>query len=157
MSHQQYPLRLYQIGNKFRDEIHTRMGLMRAKEFVMKDLYTFDVSREASLQTYEHVNEAYWKLFSTIGVPFLKVEADTGDMGGSLSHEYHYVTDVGENKLLKCEKCNYAMNIEMNKETKLCIKCQADDVKHINGLEVPKPPKLHRQSYFLKNFFGCYR
>lgn len=143
MSYHQYPLRLYQIGNKFRDEMNSRMGLIRAKEFIMKDLYTFDLNREKSLETYEQVNEAYRKLLSTIGVPFVKVEADTGEMGGSLSHEYHYVTDVGENSLLKCNKCNHAINIEMNKEMKLCTKCHSDDVQQIRGLEVIYFMRLH--------------
>lgn len=116
------------------------MGLMRAREFVMKDLYTFDVDRAASLRTYEEVNEAYWKLLSTIGVPFLKVEADTGDMGGSLSHEYHFQTPVGENSLLKCVKCGFASNVEKTGDVQTCPKCNSDGLEQFKGLEVRCQP-----------------
>lgn len=72
ISHKQFPLRLYQIGNKFRDEIKPRFGLIRTKEFLMKDCYSFDISTEAALNTYQQFNEIYVKFFKTIGVPFVK-------------------------------------------------------------------------------------
>ncbi|CAG8782846.1 20343_t:CDS:2, partial [Gigaspora rosea] len=91
-SYRQLPLRLYQIGRKFRDEMRPRAGLLRGREFIMKDLYTFDTTEEAALETYEEVNEAYNKIFSRIGLPFVIAEADTGNIGGTKSHEYHILS-----------------------------------------------------------------
>ncbi|EDS29676.1 prolyl-tRNA synthetase [Culex quinquefasciatus] len=100
VSYRAFPLRLYQISTKFRDEMKPRFGLMRAKEFLMKDLYTFDVGRGEARETYEEVNEAYRKLFDAVGVGYVKVRGDTGTIGGSESHEYHFPSEVGEDQLV---------------------------------------------------------
>ncbi|KXS22290.1 prolyl-tRNA synthetase [Gonapodya prolifera JEL478] len=106
------PLRLYQVGTKFRDEPRPRAGLLRAREFVMKDLYTFDADETAAIETYEHVRAAYRRMFARIGVQVVQAEADSGTIGGTRSHEYHMITPVGEDTLLHCPKCNYAANVE---------------------------------------------
>ncbi|OQS06631.1 prolyl-tRNA synthetase [Thraustotheca clavata] len=106
------PLRLYQIGRKYRDEIRPRFGLLRAKEFIMKDAYSFDIDREAAEATYRLMVEAYHKILNALKLPIAQVEADTGNIGGSLSHEFHVLSDFGEDGLLSCTKCDYAANVE---------------------------------------------
>lgn len=108
-------LRLYQIGRKFRDEIRPRFGLLRAREFMMKDMYSFDVSYDGALQTYQDVTTAYNEiLISRLKLPVKRVEADSGNIGGNLSHEFHVLADIGEDAILSCssEVCDYAANVE---------------------------------------------
>ncbi|KAF1816918.1 class II aaRS and biotin synthetase [Eremomyces bilateralis CBS 781.70] len=106
------PLRLYQITRKYRDELRPRQGLLRAKEFIMKDLYTFDADHDSALQAYDAVKEAYNALFTNLGLPFVVAQADSGVMGGSLSHEYHYLSPDGEDTVHICGTCGYAVNDE---------------------------------------------
>ncbi|CEG48112.1 prolyl-trna synthetase [Plasmopara halstedii] len=108
-------LRLYQIGRKFRDEIRPRFGLLRAREFVMKDMYSFDTSFDGALQTYQAVTTAYKNiLISRLKLSAKCVEADSGNIGGNLSHEFHVLADVGEDAILSCSStgCDYAANVE---------------------------------------------
>ncbi|CAI6248226.1 unnamed protein product [Periconia digitata] len=112
-SYKNLPLRLYQTGRKYRDERRPRQGLLRAKEFVMKDLYTFDYSHEGALKTYEEVREAYSNLFNELKIPYLVADADSGNMGGKLSHEYHFVSPKGEDNVWSCHSCNYVANEEL--------------------------------------------
>ena len=91
-SYRQLPLKLYQIGKKYRDELRPRGGLLRAKEFVMKDMYSFDSSKERALETYDQVSAAYVSIFQKLQVPFAVAEADTGAIGGTRSHEYHILS-----------------------------------------------------------------
>ncbi|KAI9319853.1 hypothetical protein BX666DRAFT_1852745 [Dichotomocladium elegans] len=112
-SSKQLPIRLYQIGRKYRDEFRPRAGLLRGREFVMKDLYTFDESVDAAYASYDLVARAYRNIFERIGVPFVVAEADTGNMGGSKSHEYHLISPVGEDTLLTCSSCGYTANEEL--------------------------------------------
>lgn len=111
-SYRQLPLRLYQIGKKFRDEKRPRAGLLRGKEFTMKDLYSFDESKDGALATYDQIQEAYKQIFTEIGVPFVIAEADSGEIGGSQSHEYHYLSEAGEDHVVQCSSCKYTANIE---------------------------------------------
>ncbi|XP_070070333.1 probable proline--tRNA ligase, mitochondrial isoform X2 [Drosophila takahashii] len=137
ISYRQLPLRLYQIGPKFRDELKTRFGLMRAKEFLMKDMYSFDVSEETARETYAIVSVAYNRLFQQLEVPFVKVNAATGMMGGSVSHEYHYVSPVGEDTLLQCSSCGFAGNSEvLDSQADSCPSCKSRDLKDVRGVEV---------------------
>ena len=106
------PLRLYQIGKKFRDEARPRAGLLRAREFVMKDMYSFDVSQTKALECYDEVVAAYKRILGRIGVRYVQAEADTGNIGGSASHEFHIVSDAGEDSVMTCSKCSYAANVE---------------------------------------------
>ncbi|KAI8140267.1 hypothetical protein BJV82DRAFT_520391 [Fennellomyces sp. T-0311] len=112
-SDKQLPMRLYQIGRKYRDEFRPRAGLLRGREFVMKDLYTFDASVEDAYVSYDLVAGAYQKIFQRIGIPFVVAEADSGNMGGSKSHEYHLISPAGEDTLLTCANCGYTANEEL--------------------------------------------
>jgi len=112
-SYRDLPLRLYQISRKFRDELRPRHGLLRTREFLMKDLYTFDVDREAALRTYESVTRAYRAFFDEFKLPYIVAEADSGAIGGDFSHEYHFVSRKGEDEVLTCGGCKYAANTEV--------------------------------------------
>ncbi len=112
LSYRQLPTNLYQVQTKFRDEIRPRFGLMRGREFVMKDGYSFDVSDEAAETSYKNMYEAYHSIFNRCGLKFRAVEADTGSIGGSFSHEFMVLAETGEDTLVICEQCNYAANVE---------------------------------------------
>ncbi|KAJ4307454.1 hypothetical protein N0V94_009721, partial [Neodidymelliopsis sp. IMI 364377] len=112
-SYKDLPLRLYQTGRKYRDERRPRQGLLRAKEFMMKDLYTFDATVEAGLETYKAVRQAYKNLFDELKLPYLVADADSGNMGGKLSHEYHFVSPKGEDNVWSCSSCDYVANEEL--------------------------------------------
>ncbi|MCH8541113.1 MAG: proline--tRNA ligase [Opitutales bacterium] len=111
-SYRDLPKNFYQIQTKFRNEIRPRFGLMRAKEFLMKDGYSFDVSDEAAIETYGKMRTAYEAFFSRLGVEFVVVEADTGVMGGSYSHEFMVPAEVGDDDILFCLESGYASNRE---------------------------------------------
>ena len=111
-SYRQLPKNFYQISVKFRDEIRPRFGLMRAREFIMKDAYSFDVSDEASQITYRKMYDAYARIFERCGLKAFPVEADTGVIGGKFSHEFMVPAETGENEVVFCEACGYAANIE---------------------------------------------
>ncbi len=111
-SYRQMPKNFYQIQTKFRDEIRPRFGLMRAKEFIMKDAYSFDVSDEAAMASYRKMYDAYQRIFNRCGLKNFPVEADTGVIGGNYSHEFMVPAETGENEVVFCEACGYAANIE---------------------------------------------
>lgn len=111
-SYRQLPLTVYQIQWKFRDEIRPRFGLMRSKEFLMKDAYSFDTSLEAADASYMAMYEAYKRVFARCGLKACPVEADTGDIGGKFSHEFHVLADAGEDGIAFCDGCGYAANLE---------------------------------------------
>ncbi len=106
------PLNLYQIQTKFRDEIRPRAGLMRGREFLMKDAYSFDVSEAAALESYDQMYAAYERIFARCGLDFRAVEADSGAIGGSRSHEFQVLAETGEDAMVACTHCGYAANIE---------------------------------------------
>jgi len=112
-SYRQLPLNLYQIQDKFRDEIRPRFGLMRGREFFMKDAYSFDTDEEAAAGTYRKMYEAYCRIFRRMGLDFRAVEADTGAIGGSSSHEFMVVAESGEDAIVSCDRCEYSANVEM--------------------------------------------
>ena len=114
-SYKDFPYTLYQIGNKYRDEIRPRLGLIRTREFTMKDAYSFDINQEESDKSYQKQFEAYHKICKEIGLNYVVVRADTGVMGGLLSEEFQAITDVGEDILVLCDECDYASNIEVSK------------------------------------------
>src|SRR3989442_1069525 len=111
-SYRQMPKNFYQIQTKFRDEIRPRFGLMRAKEFIMKDAYSFDASDESAQVSYQKMYDAYVRIFRRCGLNTLAVEADTGVMGGKFSHEFMVPAETGENEVVYCEKGDYAANVE---------------------------------------------
>ena len=111
-SYRSLPLNLYQIQTKFRDEIRPRFGLMRGREFVMKDGYSFHASYEDCRREYEVMRGAYSRIFRRCGLDFRAVEADTGAIGGSMSHEFQVLASSGEDLILSCDRCDYAANVE---------------------------------------------
>ena len=112
-SYRQLPLNFYQIQTKFRDEIRPRFGVMRAREFLMKDAYSFHTDEASLLQTYQRMYETYSRIFSRLGLKFRAVAADTGAIGGSGSHEFHVLADSGEDAIVFCPDSDYAANIEL--------------------------------------------
>jgi prolyl-tRNA synthetase len=111
-SWRQLPLNLYQIQTKFRDELRPRAGLMRGREFIMKDAYSFHVDVKDAQREYKKMYETYQRIFTRCGLAFRAVEADTGNIGGSLSHEFQVLTETGEDALVACDNCDYAANVE---------------------------------------------
>ncbi|KAK2724307.1 probable proline--tRNA ligase, mitochondrial isoform X4 [Artemia franciscana] len=128
------PIMLYQITAKYRDEPRPRYGLIRGREFIMKDLYTFDKSIEDAKVTYEKVSEGYDKIFRRLGLQFLKVEGPTGNMGGTVSHEYHYPSPIGDDRLLLCRACNTGVNVELDRPSQ-CSSCNGR-LTETHGIEI---------------------
>jgi prolyl-tRNA synthetase len=112
-SYRQLPANFYQIQTKFRDEIRPRFGVMRAREFLMKDAYSFHIDPDSLAQTYQQMYETYSAIFTRIGLEFRPVEAHTGAIGGASSHEFHVLADSGEDAIALCDSCAYAANVEL--------------------------------------------
>jgi len=111
-SYRQLPLNLYQIQVKFRDEIRPRFGVMRGREFLMKDAYSFDIDRDALMKSYRAMYDAYVRIFTRLGLTFRAVEADTGAIGGFASHEFQVLAESGEDAIAFCPTSDYAANVE---------------------------------------------
>lgn len=111
-SYRQLPVNLYQIQTKFRDEVRPRFGLMRGREFIMKDAYSFDTTEEGANTSYQKMREAYCRIFERCGLEYRMVEADSGAIGGSFSHEFMVLADTGEDMVVSCKSCEYSANIE---------------------------------------------
>ncbi|GAG02497.1 unnamed protein product, partial [marine sediment metagenome] len=111
-SYRDLPLLLYQIQTKFRDEPRPRGGLLRVREFIMKDLYSFDVDEAGLDRSYKKMAEAYKNIYARLDLPALMVEADSGAIGGKESHEFMVITDSGEDEIICCSNCGYAANTE---------------------------------------------
>jgi len=142
-SYRQLPVNLYQIQTKFRDEIRPRFGLMRGREFVMKDAYSFDAGDEAANKTYKKMYEAYTRIFKRCGLEFRPVEADSGSIGGSFSHEFMVLAETGEDTLVICRECDYAANEEkarvvlpetdkVDQELQQCLKVATPGMKKVD-------------------------
>lgn len=148
-SYRQLPLSLYQISRKYRNELRPRGGLLRTREFLMKDLYTFDENPELAADSYQRIKKAYHNIFKEIGVPFVQADADSGDMGGDLSHEYHYISKSGEDELVKCKGCGYVANSEKGVSKIAKSNTSAIEMTEIDGAIVPagreiSPSLLHQ-------------
>jgi prolyl-tRNA synthetase len=111
-SYRQLPLNLYQIQTKFRDEIRPRFGVMRSREFIMKDAYSFDVDEKSAFESYESMRQTYRRIFTRTGLQFKAVDADTGAIGGTRSEEFTVLADSGEDEIVACTKCDYGANQE---------------------------------------------
>ncbi|KAE9376793.1 prolyl-tRNA synthetase [Stipitochalara longipes BDJ] len=144
-SYRELPIRLYQISRKYRDERRPRQGLLRSREFIMKDLYTFDLSPSLALATYDQVRETYARLFDELKLPYLVAEADSGDMGGNLSHEFHFPTSKGEDHVISCSNCDYIANEELAEAAVPDPGSRADDsrVGLTNGISNQPEVKIH--------------
>ncbi|MFB3059803.1 MAG: proline--tRNA ligase [Candidatus Binatia bacterium] len=136
-SYRDLPFNLYQIHTKFRDEVRPRYGLMRGREFIMKDAYSFHTDIEDSRREYENMFEAYKRIFTRCGLRFRPVEADTGAIGGTLSHEFQVLADSGEDALVSCNSCDYAANIQ---------KAECRPVKQTAAKKKQSPPPLKKVS-----------
>lgn len=148
-SYRQLPANLYQIQTKFRDEIRPRFGLMRGREFVMKDGYSFDINDEGASITYGKMFDAYHQVFKRCGLQFRAVEADTGSIGGSFSHEFMVLAQTGEDTLVICENCEYAANVE-KAAIVLVENKMVDAVQHeMVEVETPGMKKVERVAAFL--------
>nr|WP_315019920.1 proline--tRNA ligase [uncultured Aminipila sp.] len=134
-SYRQLPLNLYQIQTKYRDEARPRFGLMRSREFIMKDSYSFDKTYEDLDNSYDEMYDAYEKIFTRCGLTFRPVEADTGAIGGSNSHEFTALSEVGESEIAYCEKCDMAATTEKA----LCVDASASNVAELQLEEVHTP------------------
>ncbi len=113
-SYRDMPFTIYQIGEKYRDEVRPRLGLIRVREFIMKDAYSFDIDEETMQESYQKMFDAYHKIFQRVGLKYNVVRADTGVMGGLLSEEFQAITETGEDILVLCDSCDYASNIEVS-------------------------------------------
>ncbi len=148
-SYRQMPINLYQIQTKFRDEIRPRFGVMRGREFMMKDAYSFDCDEEGVEKAYQKMYQAYCNIFKRCGLQFKAVEADTGTIGGSYSHEFMVMADSGEEAVAFCNKCDYAANIE-KAEVKATDSYKKDEKKKLKSVETPGMMSVEEVSSFLK-------
>ena len=135
-SYKQLPLNFYQIQTKFRDEIRPRFGVMRAREFMMKDAYSFHTSFESLENTYQTMYQAYSNVFTRLGLKFRAVKADTGAIGGDGSHEFHVLADSGEDGLAYCEQSDYAANVELAEA--VAMGNRAAPTETLKEVETPK-------------------
>ncbi len=146
-SYKQLPLMLYQIQNKYRDEIRPRFGLMRSREFVMKDLYSFDKDVDGMNVSYQKMYDAYAKIFTRCGLKFRPVEADNGAIGGGHSHEFTVLAPSGESNIAYCEKCDYAASDE--KAELKTIKAEPEEMKPLEKVETPNAHTIELVKDFL--------
>ncbi|WP_297964183.1 proline--tRNA ligase [uncultured Anaerovibrio sp.] len=135
-SYKQLPLMLYQIQNKYRDEIRPRFGLMRGREFIMKDLYSFDKDEEGMNESYKIMYDAYTRIFSRMGLEFRPVEADNGAIGGGHSHEFTVLAEAGESNIAYCTKCDYAASDEKAELT--VIKAPEEEQRALEKVSTPE-------------------
>ncbi len=149
-SYKDLPVNLYQIGRKFRDEIRPRFGLMRAREFIMKDAYSFHATDEDAEREYWNMYETYSRIFKRMGLEFKAVEADTGEIGGKFSHEFMVIADTGEGKLVYCEKCGYAASTEKAEQLKPEVPEKREELfKPVEKVHTPNIRRIEEVSEFL--------
>jgi len=147
-SYRQLPFNLYQIQNKFRDEIRPRFGLMRGREFFMKDAYSFDTDPEGLDKVYEAMREAYCRVFEDCQLEYSMVEAESGPIGGSDSHEFMVLADTGEDAVVSCPSCGYAANVEKAEAGSLPVPA-AQDPEAMTEVETPGSTTIAGVTEFL--------
>ena len=147
-SYRQLPLRLYQIQNKYRDEIRPRFGLMRGREFIMKDLYSFDRDEAGLEDSYNQMYDAYTRIFTRCGLNFRAVEADSGAIGGSGTHEFMVIADSGEAAIVYCNECDYAANVE--KAELKPIETEKEQLLELESKDTPGAKTISDISTFLQ-------
>ena len=135
-SYKQLPLNLYQIQAKFRDEVRPRFGLMRGREFIMKDAYSFHADEEDLAHEYQNMFDAYTRIFTRFGLKFRAVQADTGSIGGRRSHEFHVLAESGEDVIAHCTSCDYAANVEMATSCRTSPVAKKSELKTVDTPEV---------------------
>jgi prolyl-tRNA synthetase len=146
-SYRDLPLNLYQVQTKFRDEIRPRFGLMRGREFIMKDGYSFHTDYDDCVREYEHMFATYTRIFDRCGLTFRAVEADTGAIGGSMSHEFQVLAESGEDLIVSCNSCQYAANVEKG-ETRV-VKGTAFESSDAEEVATPEARTIEEVSTFL--------
>lgn len=147
-SYRQMPVNFYQIQTKFRDEIRPRFGLMRGREFIMKDAYSFDCDSAAADQSYEKMYNAYTRIFERCGLNFRAVEADTGTIGGSSSHEFMVLAESGEDAIVSCDSCRYAANVE-KAEVRALTSTTPDALQPLQKVATPEKKSISDVAAFL--------
>lgn len=147
-SYKQLPLLLYQVANKYRDERRPRFGLMRGREFIMKDLYSFDRNEARLEDSYQKMYRAYGRIFGRCGLSFRPVEADSGAIGGSSSHEFMVLADSGEAEVVYCEACDYAANTE--KAEAMPDKLPQMPVQEVQAIDTPNSKTIGEVAEVLK-------
>ncbi len=147
-SYKQLPATFYQIQTKFRDEIRPRFGVMRAREFIMKDAYSFHTSQQCLQQTYDIMYNCYSRIFSRLGLDFRAVQADTGSIGGNASHEFHVLAKSGEDAIAFSTESDYAANIEMAEA--ICTDERQAPTQEMTTVDTPKQHSIDEVSQFLK-------
>ena len=148
-SYRNLPVNLYQIQTKFRDEIRPRFGLMRGREFIMKDGYSFDATEKGAELTYQKMYNAYSRIFMRCGLSFRAVEADTGTIGGSFSHEFMVLADTGEDTLAICKACAYAANMEKAAVKPFEKTGEETELLPLKKVETPGKKKVEKVCDFL--------
>jgi prolyl-tRNA synthetase len=148
-SYKDLPVNFYQIQTKFRDEARPRYGLIRGREFVMKDAYSFDVSEEMAIKSYEIMKETYHKIFKELGLNYLMVEADVGAIGGKYSHEFVVMVPNGEAHIVYCENCGYAANVEAAKYEFELDKLPPEEEKPLEKVYTPNVKSVEEVATFL--------
>ena len=150
-SYRQLPLNLYQIHIKFRDEMRPRFGIMRAREFVMKDAYSFDVDEKRAEESYQRMYQAYHNIFKRCGLTFRAVEADTGPIGGNFSHEFMVLAETGEDSIFSCSRCDYAASGD-KAETGKAEDGSADNLSlgELKRVRTPNKRTVEEVTQFLK-------
>jgi len=149
-SYRQLPITLYQIQTKFRNEERPRFGVLRTSEFLMKDAYSFDTSVEGLNASYDKMYAAYCRIFDRCGLKYLPVEAESGPIGGDASHEFMVVADNGEDRVVHCESCGYAANLERAETGDRTTKAEAGDLKPLTKLDTPGTTSIEQVSKLLK-------
>ena len=150
-SHKQLPLTVYQIQTKFRDEPRPRGGVIRSKEFLMQDAYSFDVDAEGLARSYQAMYDAYQRIFRRCGVQVLACEADTGAMGGDVSHEFMAPAPSGEDRVVRCQACGYAANLEAARCESIVHSPQSiEEPKPLETVQTPGQHTVEQVSRFLK-------
>jgi len=149
-SYKQLPWNLFQIQNKFRDEVRPRFGLMRGREFIMKDAYSFDVDEDASKVTYWKMYDAYSAIFKRCGLTFRAVDAATGNIGGDMSHEFQVLAKTGEDMILSCDQCDYAANAEKAATPRSISEPETAGMLDLDDIHTPDSRTIDEVSEFLK-------
>ena len=148
-SYRQLPTILYQIQTKFRDEVRPRFGIMRGREFIMKDAYSFHADEVDTQKTYGKMAKAYTNIFRRCGLEFKQVQADSGTIGGSFSHEFAVLADSGEDEIGFCEACGYASNIELAEAQQAPITIPTKNLEELKEIHTPGKKTVEEVSSFL--------
>ena len=149
-SYKNLPVTIYQIQPKFRDEIRPRFGVMRAREFTMKDAYSFDVDEMQAERSYLNMFDAYKRIFDRCGLTYKAVEADSGNIGGSFSHEFMVLAETGEDLVLSCDSCDFAANVETTSVRVSLNDKSPEKLLPMEEIETPNMTSVDEVTGFLK-------